>query len=101
MSTPSDSAAFTQLYDDLAAELLRYLWRRCGDRAQAEDLVSVVFLEAWRRRSTLRPGAPARPWLYRAQLRGGGGCAGRPRRDRALAPVTGRAGASATSRTHP
>jgi RNA polymerase sigma factor (sigma-70 family) len=64
MSTPSDSAAFTQLYDDLAAELLRYLWRRCGDRAQAEDLVSVVFLEAWRRRSTLRPGAPARPWLY-------------------------------------
>jgi RNA polymerase sigma-70 factor, ECF subfamily len=58
MSTPSESAAFTQLYDDLAAELLRYVWRRCRDRAQAEDLVSVVFLEAWRRRSTLRPGAP-------------------------------------------
>jgi RNA polymerase sigma factor (sigma-70 family) len=64
MSTPSVRDAFAELYDELAAELLRYLWRRCGDRAQAEDLLSVVFLEAWRRRAALRPGAPARPWLY-------------------------------------
>jgi DNA-directed RNA polymerase specialized sigma24 family protein len=64
MSAPSVRDAFAELYDELAAELLRYLWRRCGDRAQAEDLLSVVFLEAWRRRAALRPGAPARPWLY-------------------------------------
>jgi RNA polymerase sigma factor (sigma-70 family) len=64
MSTPFDRDAFAELYDEIAAELLRYLWRRCGDRAQAEDLLSVVFLEAWRRRAALRPGAPARPWLY-------------------------------------
>jgi DNA-directed RNA polymerase specialized sigma24 family protein len=42
MSTPSDSATFAELYDDLAAELLRYLWRRCGGRAAAEDLVSAA-----------------------------------------------------------
>jgi RNA polymerase sigma factor (sigma-70 family) len=58
------SADFTTMYDAHAAELLRYLWRRCGDRAQAEDLLSVVFLEAWRRRAALRPGAPPRPWLF-------------------------------------
>jgi RNA polymerase sigma-70 factor (ECF subfamily) len=64
MRTPSDRDAIAELYDELADELLRYLWRRCGDRAHAEDLLSVVFLEAWRRRAALRPGAPARPWVY-------------------------------------
>jgi hypothetical protein len=55
------SADFTTMYDAHAAELLRYLWRRCGDRAQAEDLLSVVFLEAWRRpRSASRSGPCAR-----------------------------------------
>jgi RNA polymerase sigma factor (sigma-70 family) len=64
MATSVESVAFAGMYDAHAADLLRYLWRRCGDRAQAEDLLSVVFLEAWRRRAALRPGAATRPWLY-------------------------------------
>jgi RNA polymerase sigma-70 factor, ECF subfamily len=58
------AADFTAMYDAHASQLLRYLWRRCGDRAQAEDMLSVVFLEAWRRRASLRPGAAPRPWLF-------------------------------------
>jgi DNA-directed RNA polymerase specialized sigma24 family protein len=64
MATSVESVAFAGMYDAHAADLLRYLWRRCGDCAQAEDLLSVVFLEAWRRRAALRPGAATRPWLY-------------------------------------
>ncbi len=60
----ADADRFTQLFDRHAAELLRYCFRRTADAALAEDLVSVVFLEAWRRRGDLRAGADARPWLY-------------------------------------
>jgi DNA-directed RNA polymerase specialized sigma24 family protein len=64
MATSVESVAFVGMYDVHAAELLRYLWWRCGDRTQAEDLLSVVFLEAWRRGGVLRPTATPRPWLY-------------------------------------
>lgn len=60
----ADTLRFARLYDRHAPELLRYCFRRTADAALAEDLVSIVFLEAWRRRRDLRAGADARPWLY-------------------------------------
>ncbi len=62
--TATDDARFAQLFDSHAAELLRYCFRRTADAALAEDLVSIVFLEAWRCRGTLRAGSDPRPWLF-------------------------------------
>jgi RNA polymerase sigma factor (sigma-70 family) len=59
-----DTARFERLFDRHAAELLRYCFRRTADAALAEDLVSAVFLEAWRRRGVLQRDGDARPWLY-------------------------------------
>jgi RNA polymerase sigma factor (sigma-70 family) len=59
-----DVAEFEQLFERHAPELLRYCFRRTADAALAEDLVSAVFLEAWRRRRDLRAGSDRRPWLY-------------------------------------
>ena len=59
-----DSGRHAQLFDRHATELLRYCFRRTADAALAEDLVSIVFLEAWRRRADLRPDADPRPWLF-------------------------------------
>jgi DNA-directed RNA polymerase specialized sigma24 family protein len=44
-------------------ELLRFCFRRTGNTADAQDVLSIVFLEAWRRRGDLRP-ETARAWLY-------------------------------------
>lgn len=64
MHSDVDTARFATLFDRHAAELLRYCFRRTADSALAEDLVSIVFLEAWRRRGDLRADADPRPWLY-------------------------------------
>lgn len=75
MSTPSDQAlwrrsvageadAFGELYERHDRAVLAYCLWRTGDPAQAEDLTSVVFLEAWRRRASLSVStATARPLL--------------------------------------
>ena len=62
--TPDDTEHFASLFDRHAAALLRYAFRRTADAALAEDLVAITFLEAWRRRGALRPGADPLPWLY-------------------------------------
>ena len=59
-----DHTLFAELFHRHASELLRYCFRRTADAALAEDLVSLVFLEAWRRRGDLRREADPRPWLY-------------------------------------
>jgi RNA polymerase sigma factor (sigma-70 family) len=76
VETPSDDAlwaraaagepdAFGVLYERHARSIYNYLFRRCADWAVAEDLTSVVFLEAYRRRTTveMREGK-VRPWLF-------------------------------------
>ena len=55
----ADSARFEALFDRHAAELLRFCFRRTADAALAEDLVWIVFLEAWRARHKLRGDADA------------------------------------------
>ncbi|MFF3628689.1 RNA polymerase sigma factor [Streptomyces sp. NPDC002164] len=59
-----DRDALGELYDEHAQVLYRYALRVTGDWAEAEDVVSVTFLEAWRGREGLRPdGDSLRPWL--------------------------------------
>ncbi|MBN1629119.1 MAG: RNA polymerase sigma factor [Thermoleophilia bacterium] len=49
-SLQGDTQAFGQVFERHARSVYNYLFRRCGDWAAAEDLTSIVFLEAWRRR---------------------------------------------------
>lgn len=59
-----DAAAFTALFERHKRGVMGYLWRRCGDRGAAEDLVQEVFLGAWRARATYEPVARFTTWLY-------------------------------------
>jgi RNA polymerase sigma factor (sigma-70 family) len=55
---------FGELFERHARPVYNYLFRRTADWALAEDLTSVVFLEAWRRRRDVRlEGDRALPWL--------------------------------------
>jgi RNA polymerase sigma factor (sigma-70 family) len=56
--------AFGVLFERHARAVYNFLFRRTADWALAEDLTSVVFLEAWRRREDVRlDGGVALPWL--------------------------------------
>jgi RNA polymerase sigma-70 factor (ECF subfamily) len=59
-----DERTLGLLFERHAKAIYNYCFRRVGDWAIAEDIVSVVFLEAWRRRKTLRDPDKALPWLY-------------------------------------
>src|SRR4051794_23437314 len=53
------------LFEAYADTIYNFLFRRTGDWSVAEDLTSVVFLEAWRRRERVDlVTQPALPWLY-------------------------------------
>lgn len=59
-----DAAAFGVLFDRHARSVYNHCFRRTADWALAEDLTSVVFLEAWRRRADVRlERESALPWL--------------------------------------
>jgi len=61
----ADAIRHVRLWDEHAQRIYRYCFRRTADRELAEDLTSVVFLEAWRRRRTVELAAEAElPWLY-------------------------------------
>ena len=49
-----DAAAFGEIFARHAKPVYNYLFRRCGDWATAEDLTSIVFLEAWRKRAVVQ-----------------------------------------------
>ena len=59
-----DSGSFGELFERHSRSVYNYCFRRTGDWSQAEDLIAVVFLEAWRRRSEIRlEREDALPWL--------------------------------------
>lgn len=59
-----DTEAFGALFDRHSTRVLTHCYRLTGDRHAAEDLTSVVFLEAWRRRGELRfVDGSSLPWL--------------------------------------
>jgi RNA polymerase sigma factor (sigma-70 family) len=60
-----DAAAFGVLFERHARAIYNYLFRRCADWSVAEDLTSVVFLDAYRRRDSVRiQDGKVLPWLY-------------------------------------
>lgn len=64
-----DSAAFSELFDDYADLIYNVAFRRTGSWEAAEEIVSMVFLEAWRQRATVTDQAGTiRPWLLGVAL---------------------------------
>lgn len=59
-----DADAFATLFERHGKAIYNYCFRRIGDWDAAEDLLSVVFLEAWRRRNKKLPPGKVLPWLY-------------------------------------
>lgn len=59
-----DEHSFGLLYDRHRDRVFRHLYRLASTREEAEDLVAVVFLEAWRRRYSVRTvDGSILPWL--------------------------------------
>lgn len=59
-----DGDAFGQLFERHADAIYNYCFRWTGNWSTAEDLTSVVFLEAWRRRNEVSfSGESVLPWL--------------------------------------
>jgi RNA polymerase sigma-70 factor (ECF subfamily) len=57
--------AFGELFEQHSGAIYNFCFRRTGDWALAEDLTSVVFLEAWRKRGRVDLiTEPPLPWLY-------------------------------------
>jgi RNA polymerase sigma-70 factor (ECF subfamily) len=64
-----DTDAFGVLFERHAPGVLRFCFRRTGNAALAEDLTSIVFLEAWRvRGKTVFFEGRALPWLLGVAL---------------------------------
>ncbi|MEU9283806.1 RNA polymerase sigma factor [Streptomyces sp. NPDC048275] len=59
-----DHEAFGELFDAYARSVYNHAYRLTGDWAQAEDVVSLTFLDAWRLRDKVdEDGGSLRPWL--------------------------------------
>ncbi|MFF9145826.1 RNA polymerase sigma factor [Streptomyces sp. NPDC014861] len=60
-----DRDAFGELFDAYGRAVHAYAVRLTGDRAVAEDVMSLTFLEAWKRRGKLRGEVcDVRAWLF-------------------------------------
>lgn len=60
----TDGKAFGELFERHANLIYNHCFRRTGSWSRAEDLVSAVFLEAWRKRKDVRlAGDSILPWL--------------------------------------
>ena len=56
--------AFGDLFNEFAQRIYNYAYRLLGDWSAAEEVVSMTFLEAWRRRERIEPtGSSLLPWL--------------------------------------
>jgi RNA polymerase sigma factor (sigma-70 family) len=59
-----DGDAFGVIFERHANAVYAHCFRRTASRSMAEDLTSVVFTEAWRKRKTVRlSGESVLPWL--------------------------------------
>ncbi len=60
-----DEAAFSELFERHAESLWNHAYRLTGSWSSAEDLTSMTFLIAWRRRAEVTlVRDSALPWLY-------------------------------------
>ncbi len=60
-----DKESFTQLYEQMAAELYKVALFTVGSSFDAEDVVSDTFLEAYKGIHSLRDEGSFRPWIMR------------------------------------
>ncbi|MFC9428367.1 RNA polymerase sigma factor [Streptomyces sp. NPDC056987] len=59
-----DHGAFGELFDAYARSVYNHAFRLTGNWAQAQDVVSLTFLDAWRLRGRVNEeGGSLRPWL--------------------------------------
>lgn len=65
LASRDDVAAFTEMYERSAEEILAYFFRRTWDAHASADLVAETFAAAWLKRNTYRRdrGTPI-AWLY-------------------------------------
>jgi RNA polymerase sigma-70 factor (ECF subfamily) len=64
LAVDGDHEAFGVLFERHARSVYNHCFRRTANWADAEELMSAVFVEAWRRRREVRPiDESARPWL--------------------------------------
>jgi RNA polymerase sigma factor (sigma-70 family) len=59
-----DADAFAALFDRHGRRIFGFCFRQTGNRALAEDLTSITFLELWRRRSALVEEGKVPAWLF-------------------------------------
>ena len=59
-----DSEAFGMLFERHARTIYNFCFRRVGGWRSAQDLVSIVFLQAWRRVDKQLPRGKELPWLF-------------------------------------
>jgi RNA polymerase sigma factor (sigma-70 family) len=59
-----DAEAFAALFERHSQAIYNVCFRRTANWAVAEDLTSIVFLEAWRRRGKSLPPGMVRAWLH-------------------------------------
>ena len=60
-----DRSAFEELFRLYERPLGGYLWRLCGDRALAEDLLQDCFLRIWKAAPSWEPAARVSTWIFR------------------------------------
>lgn len=63
-SRDGDPEAFGLLFERHADLIYNYCFRRIGNRETARDVLSIAFLEAWRRRDKELSADKVLPWLY-------------------------------------
>jgi RNA polymerase sigma factor (sigma-70 family) len=63
-----DDEAFGLLFERHAQAVFAYCLRRTGTWTVAEDLMSVVFMETWRKRTSVTVEGSLLPWLYTVAL---------------------------------
>lgn len=64
-----DSAAFAEIFDEYSDWIYNVAFRRTGSWETAEEIVSTVFLEAWRRRAAItEDDGSIRSWLLGVTL---------------------------------
>lgn len=59
-----DAIAFETLYAELSDPVFGFCLRRTGEWETAQDCTSLVFLEAWRLRATLRAESAGLAWVF-------------------------------------
>ena len=59
-----DRAAFRTLYETYLGSIYRYIYRRVGNREEAEDLTAAVFTKAVRSMNWAQPEAARVAWLF-------------------------------------